>query len=78
MRLSPSANVEQCAWERVCVERGIAVLIALLFAALIGAVAAGLIALATTAHSLAPAFATATRRLMVPRLPPNARCAIWR
>ena len=47
MRLSACTNPEHCAWQRVYADRGVAVLIALLFAALIGAVAAGLIALTT-------------------------------
>jgi len=56
MRLSASTNSEHCAWERVCADRGIAVLIALLFAALIGAVAAGLIALTTTETLIGASF----------------------
>ena len=43
-------------WERLSGERGVAVLIALLFAALIGAVAAGLIAVATTETLIGASF----------------------
>ncbi len=56
MRLSASTNSVQHAWERLRGERGVAVLIALLFAALIGAVAAGLIALTTTETLIGASF----------------------
>ena len=56
MRPVASTNWVQHAWERLRGERGVAVLIALLFAALIGAVAAGLIALTTTETLIGASF----------------------
>ena len=75
MTLSAPANPAHRDREGVSGERGVAVLIALLFAALIGAVAAGLIALSTTETLIGASVVHAWEDL--PHKPPPHAARAW-